>query len=154
MRDVEGELAPADVGEVAPDGAMGLRLARPSDATPATPRGRFLATTAWLDGGVPVVSVVGELDLATAPAFEDALLALSGRGDGAVIADLALCDFMDLRGLHVLLDARARLERAGRKLLVVTGNRELLRIFKITRVGKVLAIYPSVAAALEVNGNG
>lgn len=151
---MEAHLSPAGVGGVTSGGALGTRFTRPPGPKPAARRTKFVAATSWLDSGVAVVSVIGELDLATAPAFEDALLTLSDRGEGAVIADLAHCEFMDLRGLRVLLEARARLERAGRKLLVVAGNRNLLRIFKVTRVGTLLAIYPSVSAAVEGNGHG
>lgn len=152
---MEGHLSPAGVGEVTSDGAIGTRFTRPPDLMPAARRTKFVAATSWLDSGEAVVSVIGELDLATAPAFEDALLALSDRrGGGPVVVDLAHCEFMDLRGLRVLLDARVRLERASRKLLVVASNRNLLRVFKITRVDTLLAIYPSVAAAVEGNGHG
>ena len=114
----------------------------------------FVAATEWLDNGVPVVSVTGELDLATAPALEDALLAVPEDAAGAVIVDLARCSFIDLRGLRVLLAARERLERLNRPLALVVGNPNLLRVFKITRVSALFSIYPSLTAAAEVAGHG
>ena len=76
----------------------------------AAPAHSFVAAVRWLDTGVPVVSVSGELDRATASALERPLLPLcdAPRGD-AVIVDLTKCAFIDLRGLHVLLTAQERL---------------------------------------------
>ena len=101
-----------------------------------------------------MVSVTGELDLTTAPVLEQALLALSDGGAGAVILDLAGCSFIDCRGLRVLLAARERLQRADRPLALVVGNPSLLRVFNITRVDDLFEIYPSLAAATKVNGRG
>jgi anti-anti-sigma factor len=120
----------------------------------ASPSSAFVAATTWLEGGVPVVSVTGELDLATAPVFEEALLDVSEAGAGAVIVDLARCSFIDLRGLRVLLAANERHGRADQPLALVVGNPTLLRIFKITRVADRFEIYPSLAAAAKVNGRG
>lgn len=135
-------------GTCAPDSR---RFAR--RVTPWAPP-TFVAATEWLDNGVPVVSVTGELDLATAPVLEDSLLAVPDDAAGAVIVDLARCSFIDLRGLRVLLAARERLERSNRPLALVVGNPNLLRVFKITRVDALFAIYPSLTAAAEGNDHG
>ena len=131
------------------NGATGDCVLGPSPAATT-----FVAATEWLDDGVPVVSVMGELDLATAPVLEEALLGLSDGAAGAVIVDLAQCCFIDLRGLRVLLAARERLERADRPLALVVRNSSLLRIFEITRVEGLFEVYPSLAAATTVNGRG
>lgn len=111
----------------------------------------FVVATEWCDSGIPVVSVTGELDLLTAPALEEALLALPDDAAGAVMVDLARCSFIDLRALRVLLAARERLKRSNRPLALVVGDPNLLRVFKITRVDAFFAIYPSLTAA---EGNG
>jgi anti-sigma B factor antagonist len=101
-----------------------------------------------------VVSVVGELDLATAPVLEETLLTLSETGQGEVIVDLARCDLIDMRGLHVLLSARAHLKTSERPLVLVAGNPDLLRVFKITRVDALFTIFPSMAAAAAGHAHG
>ena len=109
----------------------------------------FVVTTAWLDDGVPVVSVTGELDLATAPALEEALRPVCDHAEGPVAVDLSRCDFIDVRGLHILLSAQERLERSHRPLVLITGNPNVLRIFQITRVDGLFQIHPSRAAATK-----
>ena len=107
----------------------------------------FVAATRWLDSGVFVISVTGDLDLATASVFENELVGLPTDAGGTVIVDLACCSFIDLRGLRVLLATRERLERTNRRLALVAGNPDLLRVFKVTRVADLFEIYPSLAAA-------
>ena len=53
--------------------------------------------TEQLGDGTPVVSVMGELDLATVPAFERTLLDVTEAGTGEVIVDLTCCSFLDSR---------------------------------------------------------
>ena len=148
MEERRSSVGAREVGS-GPDGARATCVLGPSSAETA-----FAATTDWLESGVPVVSVTGEIDLATAPVLEEALLGPAAGAAGAVIVDLARCDFIDLRGLHVLLAARERLERSCRPLALVVGKPSLLRVFKITRVDDLFEIYPSLAAATKVNGRG
>jgi len=107
----------------------------------------FVVSTEWLASGVPVVSVIGELDLATTPALEDTLLTLPDNGAEAVIVDLLRCGFTALSGLRVLVAARERLERSNRPLVLVVDNPSMLRVFQITRIDALFEIYPSLAAA-------
>lgn len=80
-----------------------------------------------------VVSVAGELDVATAPELSRALASLEGN----VTVDLSSATFADPSGLRVLLDARAGncrvrvLRRRGgpvARLLALTGTERLLEV--------------------------
>ena len=103
---------------------------------------RFVASTEELDSGAPVVSVMGEVDLATAPALEQTLLDVAEDRTGEVIVDLTGCSFLDSRGLRALVAARARLERSNRQLALVLSNPSVLRIFQITRVRRAVRDLP------------
>jgi anti-sigma B factor antagonist len=109
-------------------------------------RQRFVAATGRLDNGTPVVSVMGDVDVATAPALERTLLDVTSTGAREVIVDLTGCSFLDSRGLETLTDMRARLERSDRSLALVLSSPSLMRIFQITRVAEWLEIYPSLSA--------
>ena len=111
-----------------------------------------VATTEQLDTGAPVVSVLGEVDLATVLALEQALLGVTEDRTGDVIVDLTCCSFLDSRGLGALNAARARLERSERRLALVLANQSVLRIFQITRFDELFEIYPSLRAAVDRNG--
>ena len=112
----------------------------------------FEAASEPLDRGIHVVSVRGEVDLATGPEFERALSAVPEDGVESVIVDLTDCSFMDSTGLHLLTRSQERFERSGGRVAVVATNRGVLRLFELTQLDQLLAIYPSRAAAL--NGNG
>ena len=113
---------------------------------------RFVAATEPLDSGIHLVSISGEVDLATAPALERTLLDAAQDHTGEVIVDLTRCSFLDSRGLTALLATRKRLGNSDRSLRLVLSNPNVLKVFQITGFNQIFAIYPSLGAA--VNGNG
>jgi anti-sigma B factor antagonist len=117
-------------------------------------RETFVAATEQLDNGTPVVSVTGEVDIATALEFEQTLLGVTEDRAGEVIVDLTDCSFLDCIGLRALIATKARLERSNRSLALVLSNPSVLKIFQITHFDELFQIYPSLAAAAARNGNG
>jgi anti-sigma B factor antagonist len=115
---------------------------------------RFVAATDQLEGGTPVVSVVGEIDIATAPAFEQTLLGVAEDRTGEVIVDLTGCSFLDSRGLTALVGTRARLQRSHRALALVLSNPNVLKIFQLTGFDRHFQIYPSLGAAVGTGRGG
>jgi anti-sigma B factor antagonist len=115
---------------------------------------RFVVATEQLDTGIPLVSVSGEVDLATAPALERTLRDAAEDQTGEVIVDLTCCSFLDSRGLTALLAARERLGHSDRSLGLVVSNPSVLKIFQITGFDQIFEIYPSLGAAVNGNGNG
>lgn len=99
------------------------------------------------EGDWYVVSVTGEVDLATAPslrrAFEDA-----GDSSDAVLADLSGVSFMDSTGLRVLIAAHQGLEAAGGKFAVVPGDGAVARLLDITGVDNHIVVYENVSEAV------
>ena len=110
---------------------------------------RFVAATDELENGTPVVSVMGEVDRATARALEQTLLEVADDRAGEMIVDLSGCSFLDTSGLRALLVAR---ERSNRQVLVL-ANPNVIRIFQLTKTDELFDIYPTMDAAVR-NGNG
>jgi anti-anti-sigma factor len=89
-------------------------------------------------GDVAVVVPTGELDLATAPALEEALgLAFDG-GSERVVLDLRELEFMDSSGLRTVALAERGLSAAGRRLVLVRGRETVQRVFTVTRMDEHL----------------
>jgi len=128
---------------------MAVQLARSGrHVTPGASQ-RFVVATEELDGGTPLVSVTGEVDVATAPALERTLLDAAEDRTGGVIVDLTCCSFFDSRGLSALLATRARMARSNRALALILSNPNVVKIFQITGFDQLFDIYPSLAMAVE-----
>ena len=118
------------------------------------PRQRFAVATAQLGNGTAVVSVMGELDRATLPAFDRTLLDVTEAGTGEVIVDLTCCSFLDSSGLRALIATRERLERSDRSLTLVLSNPIVMRVFQLTGFDEWFQLRPSLSAVGNGNGNG
>jgi anti-sigma B factor antagonist len=130
------------------------RPGRSEMATQVGSRQRFATATAQLNNGTPVVAVMGDVDLATAPALGRRLLDVVEAGTGEVIVDLTGCSFLDCGGLRALIATRERLERSDRSLALVLSNPSMMRIFQITQLDESFDIHASLGVADGRKGNG
>lgn len=96
-----------------------------------------------------VVAIVGDLDLYSAPEFERHLLGATKNGATSLIVDLSRCSFLDSTALGILIDANRRLFATGRPLTVVTGDRNVRKVFEVTGLDRVFRIVPSRDHALK-----
>jgi anti-anti-sigma factor len=97
------------------------------------------------NGTVPVVAVVGDVDIATATAVQDELRSLSL--EIPVVIDLCETSFMDSSGLAVLLGER---ERRGERLHVACAPAgPVMRLFLAAGVAQPLQIHATRDQALE-----
>ena len=96
----------------------------------------------------PGLTVRGDLDLATAPALDEALADAIRESTGAFVVELYGVGFLDSSGLQVLMRARALLGREDRALAVVCPFGRVRRVFELSGVSDLFAFYPSREAAL------
>ena len=82
-----------------------------------------LGVTTRLEGACTFVMVEGEVDMASAPQLEEALLAVA---DGDVVVDLTEVAFLDSSGIGALARAHRAVARRGRQL-TSTGEQSLVR---------------------------
>ena len=106
------------------------------------PRRDFSVRTEQL-GAAAVVVPAGELDMATAPAVEEALERAFGSNPAHVVLDLRELEFIVSSGLRTLLIARRRADAAGAHFTLVAGDRELERTLEIAGVHKVFDWTPA-----------
>jgi anti-sigma B factor antagonist len=101
-----------------------------------------------------LVSVSGELDMASALGLAGPLTDIANDGDTSVVVDLTDLLFMDSTGMSVLLNARRRLTRQGRGMLVVCPTGPVLRVFELTSMVETLRVHPSREAAMAALDGG
>ncbi|MEO3748450.1 STAS domain-containing protein [Plantactinospora sp. B5E13] len=97
---------------------------------------------------VVVVSVAGELDMATAPGLQDQVTDLLEKGHIRLVFDLADLTFCDSTGLSVFVRARNNADEAGGVVRLAGPRRGVLRILEVSGLVEVLHTYPSVDEAV------
>jgi anti-sigma B factor antagonist len=107
----------------------------------------FRARSALLGGDVALVSVAGELDLYTVPAFASALDDAIATDAAAVVVDLTATTFMDSTALGTLVHRTKVLGRRGR-VAVMAADSRIRRVFDVTGLSRVYHIHGSVGDAL------
>jgi anti-sigma B factor antagonist len=105
--------------------------------------------TEQVTGGVPVISVAGEIDVATAPTLRDHLAVHEEAGAGVVVVDLLGVSFLDSTALGVLVGSFKRIRESGGDLKLVIAEPRILKVFEITDLVRVFSIFSTVAEALQ-----
>jgi anti-sigma B factor antagonist len=101
------------------------------------------------DAATRVVALRGELDVATVPAFREALNPLADDETvQCVVVDLVEVTFIDSTGLMTLLNALRRVVRRGGRLVIACNNPTVLRLFEATRTDATFEIVPTREQAL------
>ena len=95
-----------------------------------------------------VLTVVGEVDVATAPRLRERLLQLVSHGNHHLVVDLDGVDFLDSTGLGVLVGALKRVRTNDGELTLVCTQPRLLKVFDITGLDRVFTLYDSVDFAV------
>ena len=111
------------------------------------PEGEFHVAVDEPSAGRVVVTVAGEVDVATAPELQRALA--TAGAEKRVVLDLSECGFIDSSGLRTLLGARSAAQSAGGSLVLVVSDPGLLRVFDVVGIDDVLEIHDTLAGALD-----
>jgi len=86
------------------------------------------------------VALVGELDIASAPQFEEGLAAVERDTPGVLVLDLRGVEFIDSTGLRAVIAADERARSAGRRFVIVRGTAAVERVFSVTQLDQRLEI--------------
>jgi anti-sigma B factor antagonist len=83
------------------------------------------------DGGVTIIALRGEADVATLPVVADALTRVIADQRGDVVVDLAETEFIDTATLRALLRTREVLDWGGRQLTLRSPSRTADRVLAV-----------------------
>jgi anti-sigma B factor antagonist len=90
-----------------------------------------------------VLSLRGELDLASAPLLQGEIEGSEVAAAEIVVLDLQALEFIDSTGLRVLLTAHERSRERGQEFAITPGSQQVQRLLSITRVDEHLRVIAS-----------
>ena len=102
-----------------------------------------------LEGGVLLVELDGELDLASAQTMRDVFATAEEAGYARVVVDLSAVTEVDSTGLAVLVAVHQHLARSRGELVVVVGNEDIASKIQITGLDRVFTLSTSREEALR-----
>lgn len=104
--------------------------------------------TGRTEGNLQIVAVKDpRIDAAVAIQFKDLMRAETDGGPARVILDLSEVEFIDSSGLGAIVAAMKQLG-SGRKLDLAGLTPAVDKVFRLTRMDSVFALYPTLDAAL------
>jgi anti-sigma B factor antagonist len=108
-----------------------------------------LAVTEHGDG-VVVISIIGELDMSTAPRLREELIRVAAAMETPrVVLDLAGVDLLDPTGLGVIFDGVKRTRSRGGDLALACAEPQVIHDLEIMRVIEILPVFESVDEAVQ-----
>jgi anti-sigma B factor antagonist len=106
----------------------------------------------WV-GRVAIVTLPAEVDVSNVDQIRQELTTVVGQDASLVIGDMTATTFCDSAGVTALVRAVRQANASGVGLRVAASASAVTRVLAITGVDRLIAIYPSVAAALADPGN-
>ncbi|HVL96479.1 MAG TPA: STAS domain-containing protein [Solirubrobacteraceae bacterium] len=89
----------------------------------------------------------GDLDLYSAPEFDDALVDVEGEKWPTIVLDLRQLEFLDSMALRLIMRTQARAKQDGRRLVLVRGPEFIDRVFELSGLRDHLELVDEPPAA-------
>jgi anti-sigma B factor antagonist len=102
----------------------------------------------WV-GQAAVVALPAEIDITNADQLREDLLAVVNRGAAMLVVDMSATTFCDSAGVNALARTYKRATASGAGMGMVVCAPAVRRVLAITEIDRLIASYPSVAAALD-----
>jgi anti-anti-sigma factor len=109
----------------------------------------FRLTSAYLGRHAYVVTVSGELDVATVPGLGEEFARVLNDGAQEVVVDLLGVPFVDSVALGLLVETSRRMAARGGAFRIVCDDRRIVRIIEVTGLDRVLLCHSTLRDALE-----
>jgi len=99
--------------------------------------------------GAWVITIAGELDIATSPKVREILSEAARDRDRPLIIDLSRCDFVDSTGLATLLHGAKPAQNGESNVAVVSVGGEVRKLLELTAIDKTIPVFESLDSAIE-----
>ena len=96
-----------------------------------------------------VITVVGELDIATSPRVRELLSEAARDENRPLVIDLTGCDFVDSTGLATLLHGAKPAQNGESNVALVSSGGEVRKLLELTAIDRTIPVYESRDDALD-----
>ncbi|KUH85419.1 MULTISPECIES: STAS domain-containing protein [unclassified Mycobacterium] len=112
-----------------------------------------ISTSISHEGGIAVLEVGGDVDLATVPVFQAAITEALTQEPSALVVDLSAVDFLASAGLQALVATHESVSKAARFAVVADGP-ATSRPIQLTGLDQVFSLYSTLDEALTALKSG
>jgi anti-sigma B factor antagonist len=102
----------------------------------------------YIKDGITIIEAEGEVDSYTAPRLREILIYMVDQESYHLVVNMEKVEFLDNRGLGVLIGGLKRVRAYGGSLALVCTQDRILRIFRITGLIRVFSIHDTVDEAI------
>jgi anti-sigma B factor antagonist len=110
---------------------------KPFEATEEVVRG------AW------VITIAGELDIATSPKVRELLSEAARDEDRPLVIDLTGCEFVDSTGLATLLHGAKPAQNGESNVALVCTGGEVRKLLELTAIDRTIPVYETLDSAID-----
>jgi anti-anti-sigma factor len=103
--------------------------------------------------GIAIIDLHGEINGDAEEALSAAYAQATAQKPGSVLLNFAGVDYINSKGIALIVVLLAQARKAGRRLLTSGLSEHYVEIFKITRLSDFMTVFPDEASAIaEANG--
>lgn len=99
--------------------------------------------------GAWVITISGELDIATSPQVRELLSEAARDEDKPLVIDLTRCDFVDSTGLATLLHGAKPAQNGESNVALVSVGGEVRKLLELTAIDRTIPVYETLDGALD-----
>ena len=96
-----------------------------------------------------VITILGELDIATSPKVRELLSEASRDGDRPLVIDLTGCEFVDSTGLATLLHGAKPAQNGESNVALVCTGGEVRKLLELTAIDRTIPVYETLDSAID-----
>jgi anti-sigma B factor antagonist len=99
--------------------------------------------------GAWVITIVGELDIATSPRVRELLSEAARDAERPLVIDLTGCDFVDSTGLATLLHGAKPAQNGESNVALVCVGGEVRKLLELTAIDRTIPVHESLDSAIK-----
>ena len=99
-----------------------------------------MLTIDLLNDGRKGCKITGEVDVAVAAPFREALQKAVDSGTEEIYLDLSDMDYIDSTGIGILIDTKKNVMKPGQQFILIHPKRSIAKLFQLTGVDQIFQI--------------